>query len=354
MSLAKEPTLFKCPTCGKEFSKYSSLRSHRETHNDVPHACDQCEKKYKRRGDLCQHKRTAHAEDGKFECDECGKIFPHKKPLTSHKRFHREARKGKLNECDQCGKKYKRRTALLEHKRNAHAEDRQLQCDECGKLCPNKLALHRHKRYSRFTCDSECGLHSATRSEYLEHLRHQHVLQHPVTCKCASVDVKRAQQVAKHLGQTTLVEPDGTMKCIDGDCDFATTCARQMESHKDQRHHDFYQPVLRCGRCDTWFTSLSNLTSHNANMHQGERRYKCDVCGFSTNFKSHFIRHLTSYQQGKAEKQLQLIDEAFKQLMDCCLAPMTTGLPASAVQKVSAVKKASVQPFEALVAECLK
>ncbi|KAH7701442.1 histone H4 transcription factor, partial [Aphelenchoides avenae] len=207
---------------------------------------------------------------------------------------------------------------------------------------------------SRFTCDSECGLNSATRSEYRDHLRHQHVLQHPVTCKCALVDVKRAQQVAKHLGQTAFVEADGTMKCIDGDCAFKTTCARRMESHKEQRHHDAYQPVLRCDLCETWFTRPANLTSHNANMHQGERRFKCDDCGFITNFKPDFIGHLTSCQQAKAETQLQLIDEAFKQLMDCCLAPMTTGLTVAAVQKVPAVKQASVEPSEALVAACLK
>ncbi|KAH7721416.1 Zinc finger protein, partial [Aphelenchoides avenae] len=340
MSLENVPTLFKCVTCGKEFSKYSSYRIHVQTHIDEPHACDQCKKKYKLRRYLLEHKRTAHAEAGQFECDECGKICPHKKSLAAHKRSHRKARNGKLYECDQCEKKYKWRAALLTHKRNAHAEDRQLECDECGelyphkralsdhkrcahsvqefecpvcgkklrpgssylhmkthsdqpcecdvcgKVCPNSVALAAHKRrvhsedthrcehcgklfalasilskhivihdeerkeYSctrcsrtfksivgrehhlqiehsdtRFTCDSECGLDSATRSEYREHLKSRHSQQHPATCKCVTIDVLLAQKVAKNLRNTAFVKADGTLKCTDGDCDFATTCA---------------------------------------------------------------------------------------------------------------------------------
>ncbi|KAH7721425.1 zinc finger protein [Aphelenchoides avenae] len=469
MSLAKVPTLFKCPTCGKDFSTHASLRRHREKHKDKLHACDQCEKKYSWRTALFRHKQTAHAAAGQFECDTCGKICPHKTALYDHKRYHRETHNGKLHECDQCERKYKWRGNLLNHKRIAHPEGERgpLEGDECGKLYPHGRALYDHKRGvhdqfdyvethtgqrcecdmcgkvytnspaldnykwrghseaphrceycgktfgfacrlrahmvihgekreeyqcarcprrfkshnglthhvstehsgilpgfglnsrehpldTRFTCDSECGLHFATRSEYLGHLQSRHAQEHPLTCKCVTIDVMMAKRVATNLVSTAFVEADGTMKCIDGDCSFETTCARQMESHKEQRHHNAYQPVLRCRSCQTWFTSPGNLKRHNAENHQRERRFKCDDCGYITCLKAHFIGHLTSCHHAKAEKQLQLIDEAFTQLMDCCVAPMTTGLTAAAVQKAPAVTKACVEPFEALVAECLK
>ncbi|KAH7699614.1 hypothetical protein AAVH_33279, partial [Aphelenchoides avenae] len=153
---------------------------------------------------------------------------------------------------------------------------------------------------ARFSCDTECGLHSSTRSEYLQHLTSHHAKQHPATCKCVSVDVKRAQNVATNLGSTAFVKEDGTLKCTDGDCDYATTCARKMESHKDQCHHDVYRPALRCSRCESWFASPSNLTSHNAIKHQGQRRYKCGKCGFITNSKARLIRHQRSCERGKA------------------------------------------------------
>ncbi|KAH7695958.1 serine/threonine kinase, partial [Aphelenchoides avenae] len=61
----------------------------------------------------------------------------------------------------------------------------------------------------------------------------------------------------------------------------------------------------------------------------------------------------TQLQRIEDDRRLQL-SAAFKRLVKSCLAPMTTRLCAAAVQKVPAVKKASIEPFKLLVAECLK
>ncbi|KAH7699615.1 hypothetical protein AAVH_33280, partial [Aphelenchoides avenae] len=58
-------------------------------------------------------------------------------------------------------------------------------------------------------------------------------------------------------------------------------------------------------------------------------------------------------QRIENDRHLQLSD-AFKKLVSRCLEPMTTRLSAASVQKVPAVKKASVEPFKFVVAECLK
>ncbi|KAH7721445.1 zinc finger protein 28 [Aphelenchoides avenae] len=308
MSLTKAPTLFKCVQCGKEYNKVSSLRVHMWAHRGKLHECDQCDKKYKRREALLEHKQIEHTEDGHFECDECEKKYTRRRTLLEHKRIA-HAQVGKF-ECEQCGKKYRWRGSLREHKKNAHAQAGRFKCNECGKSYPHKVALRNHKRYhsehTLFTCDSECGLQSATRSEYLEHLRCRHAAQHPAICKCVSLNAKRVQHVATNLGNSVFAEADGTMKCIDGGCDFETTCARRMESHKEQCHHDSYQPVLHCASCKTWFTCPSGLRSHNAVKHQGERRFKCDQCGYITNNQFGFTKHQTSCQQGKALGNIRL------------------------------------------------
>lgn len=68
--------------------------------SDELHKCDQCPRKYKSRGALRYHKRTAHTEAGHFECGECGKICPHNMALLNHKRVHSEC-----SECPVCSKK---------------------------------------------------------------------------------------------------------------------------------------------------------------------------------------------------------------------------------------------------------
>ncbi|KAH7710022.1 Protein kinase [Aphelenchoides avenae] len=361
MSLPKVSKPFKCPTCGKEYSHRKSFRHHREAHNDALHACDQCDKKYKMRGSLLEHIRNAHTETGQFICDECGKSCPYKKALYAHKRwvhsgrlfecpicgktmspgsssYHMAVHAGHSCECDVCGKVCPNTAALGNHKRREHSEAKQ-RCQHCGKvfrwasdlrmhvvihdekrdeyrcgLCPRTFKTrkgHEHHRRiehsdTRFTCDSECELNSATRSEYRDHLQSHHAQHHPVTCKCLSLDVVRARYIATCFDNTTLVEVGGTLKCSDGGCDFATTCARLMESHKHQCHDAAYQPVLRCTSCETWFSCPPTLKSHIADKHQGERRFKCDRCGYITNGQTSFNRHQPKCQQGKALGNLRL------------------------------------------------
>ncbi|KAH7717187.1 hypothetical protein AAVH_15376 [Aphelenchoides avenae] len=91
MSQTKAQALFKCPTCGKEYASHSSIRSHRETHNDKPHEAEQFAKKYKLRAALLEAKRSAYTEIGRCECDKCGKIFPHKNALNYHKQLDSRA-----------------------------------------------------------------------------------------------------------------------------------------------------------------------------------------------------------------------------------------------------------------------
>ncbi|KAH7721413.1 Protein kinase [Aphelenchoides avenae] len=369
MSPGKVPALFKCVKCGKDYNKCSALRSHMETHSDVLHECDQCQKKYKRLGDLREHKQTAHAEAGHFECDECGKFFPHKRALHNHKRIHSaelicpvcdkkmrprnlsrhmETHAGQACECDVCGTVLRNPSSLAEHKRRKHSEAEH-PCGYCGKVfgmandlrkhvvthdekraeykcsqCPQTFKFPKdrenHMRTvhsdSRFVCDSECGLHSATRLEYSDHLNGSHAKQHPVTCKCVSVDVILTRTVATKLGNTAFVADDGTMTCTDGGCDFMTTCARQMESHKEQSHHDAYQPVLHCSSCQAWFRKPATLRNHNAEKHQGERRFKCEDCGYITNYKVTFTRHQTSCEQGTAlgNNKLKLAEPTIENL----------------------------------------
>ncbi|KAH7673150.1 serine/threonine-protein kinase 25, partial [Aphelenchoides avenae] len=71
-----------------------------------------------------------------------------------------------------------------------------------------------------------------------------------------------------------------------------------------------------------------------------------------TKVESEFFAE-TQLQRIEEDRRLQLSD-AFKTLVSHCVKPVQKRLSAAAVQKIPAVKKASVEPFKLVVAECLK
>ena len=51
---------YTCAVCGKIMVKRSHMIQHIETHLDLLHTCDICQRQYKSRNSLCVHKSTAH------------------------------------------------------------------------------------------------------------------------------------------------------------------------------------------------------------------------------------------------------------------------------------------------------
>ena len=84
--MQKHATGFHCTICPISFASKKSLEKHVKLHKsqDEPiastsscnteqqqqHACPICEKKFKHRRSMLQHKRTEHA-DGTFDCKKC-------------------------------------------------------------------------------------------------------------------------------------------------------------------------------------------------------------------------------------------------------------------------------------------
>ena len=64
---------FVCPECDKKFKKSGELISHRRLHIvEKPFVCPECDKKFKQSGDLMSHRRF-HTGEKPFVCPECDK-----------------------------------------------------------------------------------------------------------------------------------------------------------------------------------------------------------------------------------------------------------------------------------------
>ncbi|XP_015364962.1 PREDICTED: zinc finger protein 436-like [Diuraphis noxia] len=90
--------------------------------------CDICEKKFKRKEHLIQH-RKLHTGERPYSCETCSKSFSRKEHLMRHMLSHTGQR---LYGCDLCHKHFSRKDNLHKH-RTTHGVTGPLVCEVCGK-----------------------------------------------------------------------------------------------------------------------------------------------------------------------------------------------------------------------------
>lgn len=77
-----------CLSCHR-IMKPNSLKAHLKTHaHERPHACDLCDARFTRRGDLERHIKVVHNKDRPFKCTKCHRAFGDKKNLRWHLSNH--------------------------------------------------------------------------------------------------------------------------------------------------------------------------------------------------------------------------------------------------------------------------
>ncbi|XP_063300953.1 transcription factor IIIA [Pelobates fuscus] len=164
------------PDCGLKFKKHNKLRMHQCTHtNELPFKCtfDGCNKCYaspsrlkrhakvhagykckkdetcefvgKTWSDYIKHVSTCHAEP--LICDVCNKKFKKKWFLNDHKVTHDKERKVYCCPRDGCDRTYTTAFNLRSHILSFHEEKRSFVCEhpDCGKTFVMKRSLERHE-----------------------------------------------------------------------------------------------------------------------------------------------------------------------------------------------------------------
>ena len=111
--------------------------------------CTKCEKGYKTKDGLKDHKRYKHGDVS--TCTECSKVFGSKVQLGSHVR---DSHGPMLHCCALCGKKFRRKGDLERHivpcaqgkGKKSTSQDTKFTCEMCSKLFASKDSLSLHLR----------------------------------------------------------------------------------------------------------------------------------------------------------------------------------------------------------------
>lgn len=114
-SLGARP--FKCPVCGKTFTRSTNLNKHARVHSGRrPHSCEHCEKMFSSRGDLVRH-AVIHTGAKPYACLICSLAFNRKDKLSRHERVHITDR---TFVCAECPTSFHRKEELTKHIRFHH------------------------------------------------------------------------------------------------------------------------------------------------------------------------------------------------------------------------------------------
>ncbi|XP_050098531.1 zinc finger protein 317-like [Anopheles aquasalis] len=265
-----------------EYDTLTQLNRHVRSEHNQAHGtlrCPICEKRYRTRVQLLQHKEM-HLHPDRYRCEICFEVH-------QNMAEHRKAKHGdRAYNCEKCNKRFVSPGRLAIHARKAHAV-RDVTCDRCN------------KPFSKYTID--------------DHRRNVH--EASFICEYCPKTFKSRFWLKSHLVEHGVGDtPPTAVKCTI--CGTVVKNKYILVSHMRRVHSD--QPAVSCGTCGKTFKSQHNLNGHLQNVctdrafpcavcgkvfkkriklnehmttHTGETLYRCQFCPSTFSFESHFYTH---------------------------------------------------------------
>nr|CAD7569861.1 unnamed protein product [Timema californicum] len=277
---SKNPRIFTCEECHKQFSRHSGLRIHLLIHKgEKPYKCEDCGKYFRDRTSLRRHRQRIHHDAiNNYVCPNCNKVYFERSVFLKHmekesgtKRFH----------CKECNKSYTEMSSYRRHAR-LHGGKKPFKCDLCNRrftaICNvRQHMLTQHSSVLPFQCP-ECD-----KSFPRKYLFKKHVEEH-------SSKILAQENTERSLDESLVNMSSHQMNLnvvhnhIENDSRSATT---NMSKTKDK---PIKPKIYICEECHRQFSRLSGLKTHLL-IHKGEKPCKCKDCGRNFRDKTILRRH---------------------------------------------------------------
>ena len=150
-----------CPHCGQIYRTKQILQQHIKRHYETgdKYACPKCPQKFKSWGELYYHS-AVHTTERNFICDICNKAFKAKRDLRNHKIRH-ETKDVKIYQCSFCQLMLKSKYTLNRHIL-IHTGEKKFICSYCLKAFTQKNELNKHLRIHIGECTYKCDNEGCT------------------------------------------------------------------------------------------------------------------------------------------------------------------------------------------------
>ncbi|XP_071955373.1 uncharacterized protein [Antedon mediterranea] len=230
---------YDCNLCDMKFSENSHLKKHvRNNHmNGKPHKCEFCEERFVKKCELLVHERI-HGKEKVFQCEICLKRYSSRKSLKCHQQVHT----GKpLPTCKVCNCTFLIKSQLAKHE-ITHTEGKPFKCDICPKRYTTKFHLQEHMRVhlkdKSFQCEY-CGKIFPYKQSLKVHVR-SHTGEKPYSCPLCNLRFSNSRPYKNHKKRCTDTKKvrlgdhnDNDTNCPSDDHKIASTLVTNFSSGDD-------------------------------------------------------------------------------------------------------------------------
>ncbi|KAK7872849.1 hypothetical protein R5R35_006720 [Gryllus longicercus] len=288
--------LYKCLKCRQIFSSEQYQQTHSASNNaeEQSFACHKCEQRMTLHRELAEHYHKKHQSRRQCVCPICGKVLNRSSALDRHVRYVHSSSRPFV--CEICSKTFKNDSGLQSHMM-VHDTSRNFKCEICNLNLKHMRGYRKHmRRHTGGKATEKCHKCDKTlnKCSLKRHLQEVHGSERNFVCNvCEKTYVSQAR-LKLHV---KTVHVNNAKKHVCEVCGKRTSTVAALRDHMNI--HSGVKPYI-CHVCGKNFFTNKKLSNHLI-LH-GDKKLKCDVCGYTCNRMDNLVTHIRSHTGEKPYK----------------------------------------------------